>query len=396
VERLARLAGRVNVSSHLCLHEALLVVDRCLYHAVADRLGYNVLGRLFALQTEADANVTERDTRVGQRQHTDASLDDILSQAEDQGVSAVLLESRRVRLHNLQESLQITDSDSSDEAEVWLEGALEAGLAEDVALGNVAHEQLDHNQQLHRGLVEACGDVCGGGFAGSANQVLVCFRVRQLNGAYATEVEEIPRNLVVGGIRRELRLRDEEIGLCDVGGGDVVAEQERGDRRLRIWVFPEHGTSQRREQLSADVDDGRLLRRGLGIHFLVEEREVEVGLGGERVQRPPVELSDLVHQLLRELGALLVVLLIVQIDLESLIVIRRYIRVIAVLTYLDQDSYVHIHLGRRLLGAVLVNLHLLLVLRHDALYRLAVHAEELDEGPRRGVVGRVCEDDDGA
>jgi hypothetical protein len=48
----------------------------------------------------------------------------------------------------------------------------------------------------------------------------------------------------------------------------------------------------------------------------VEQREVEVGLGGERVQRPPVELADLVDQLLRELGALLVVLLVEEVDLR--------------------------------------------------------------------------------
>tara|TARA_R110002003_G_scaffold63_2_gene5797 strand:- start:5771 stop:6583 length:813 start_codon:yes stop_codon:yes gene_type:complete len=65
-------------------------------------------------------------------------------------------------------------------------------------------------------------------------------------------------------------------------------------------------------------------------------------------------------------------------------------------THLDEDGYVHIDLGQRLLGAVLVKLHLLLVLGDDALYRLAVHADVLDEGARRGVVGRVREDDDGA
>jgi hypothetical protein len=157
--------------------------------------------------------------------------------------------------------------------------------------------------------------VCGGRLAGGADEVLVCLSVRQLDGAYAAEVEEISRDLVIGGVGRELRLCDEQIGLCDVGGRDVVAEEERGDRRLRIGVFAEYSTAQRREQLAADVDDGRLLGRRLGVHLLVEQREVEVGLGGERVQRPPVELADLVDQLLRELGALLVVLLVEQIDL---------------------------------------------------------------------------------
>lgn len=65
VERLARLTGRVNVASHLSLHEALLVVDRSLNYPVADRLGHNILSRLLALQAETDADVAEGDARVG-------------------------------------------------------------------------------------------------------------------------------------------------------------------------------------------------------------------------------------------------------------------------------------------------------------------------------------------
>lgn len=199
-----------------------------------------------------------------------------------------------------------------------MKSALQTRLAEDVTLGNVAHQQLNHNQQLHRSLVETGCDVRRGRLAGGADEVLVRFGVGQLDGAYAAEVEQISGDLVVGGVWRELCLRDEEIGLCDVGSGDVVAEEQRRDRRLRVWILPEHGTSQRAKQLSADVDDLRLLGRRLGVHLLVEEGEVEVGLGGERVERPPVELADLVHELFRELCALLEVLLVVEIDLLRL------------------------------------------------------------------------------
>ena len=109
-----------------------------------------------------------------------------------------------------------------------------------------------------------------GRLAGGTDQVLVCLGVGQLNSPYAAKVVQVSRNLVVWGLWWELRLRNKEIGLCDVGGREVVSEQQCGDGCLRIWVFPEHCASERSKQLSADLDDGRLLRRGLGIHFFVE------------------------------------------------------------------------------------------------------------------------------
>lgn len=298
VERLARLASGVDVSRLLRLHKALLVVDRGLDDTVADSLCNNVLCRLFALQTKANADVTERDARVRERQHANARLDDVLSQTQNQCVGLVLVEDLGICLNDLEEALQITDTNRLHQTEVWLQSTLQAGLAEDVTFGNVTHEQLDDDQKLHGGLVEASRNIAGGRLAGGANEVVVCLGVGELDSAYATEVVEVSGHLVVRGVGRELRLRDEEIGLCNVGGGDVVAEEEGGDGCLCVWILAEDCTSHCGEQLATDVDDGRLLGGGFGVELLVEEREVEVGFGAQRVERPPVHVADLVDELL--------------------------------------------------------------------------------------------------
>ena len=49
--------------------------------------------------------------------------------------------------------------------------------------------------------------------------------VGQLDGADAAEVVEVAADLVVGCGGRELRLRDQEICLGDVGCANVVSEE---------------------------------------------------------------------------------------------------------------------------------------------------------------------------
>jgi len=144
----------------------------------------------------------------------------------------------------------------------------------------------------------------------------VCLGIGELNSPYASEVVQVPRDLVVGRIGWELCLRNKEIGLCDVGGREIVSEEKRGDGCLRIWVFSKHCASESSKELSADIDNGRLLGWRLGVHLLVEEGEVEVCLCCERVERPPVQLADLVYQLLSKFGALFKFLLVVEIDLR--------------------------------------------------------------------------------
>jgi len=139
----------------------MLVVQCGLNHSIADGLGDNVLGRLFALDTEAEADVAKGDARVGQGQHADSSLDDVLTETEDQSVGAVLAEDACVLLEDAEEALQITDTYSLNKAEVREKGTLERWLAEDCAVRDVTHEQFNDDKQLHGRLVEASGDLVG-------------------------------------------------------------------------------------------------------------------------------------------------------------------------------------------------------------------------------------------
>ena len=50
VERLTGLASGVNITDLLALHESVLVVKRSLNDTIANSLGYNILGRLFAVE----------------------------------------------------------------------------------------------------------------------------------------------------------------------------------------------------------------------------------------------------------------------------------------------------------------------------------------------------------
>ena len=80
--------------------------------------------------------------------------------------------------------------------------------------------------------------------------------VGELNGADASKVVKVAADLVIGGCAGELCLRNKQVGLCDVCCRDVVAEQEHSDGSLGVCILPQHGGSQRSEQLRSDVDDG--------------------------------------------------------------------------------------------------------------------------------------------
>lgn len=62
-----------------------------------------------------------------------------------------------------------------------------------------------------------------------------------MDGADAAEVVEVAADLVVGGCARELRLRDEEVGLRYVGCGYVVAEEQDCHGGLGVVVLAEDG-----------------------------------------------------------------------------------------------------------------------------------------------------------
>ncbi len=70
--------------------------DAALDDSVSDRLSNNVLGVLLRVKVKLDTDVSERDPRVGQREPSDPSLDNILPQSHDEGVRLVRLKLRGV------------------------------------------------------------------------------------------------------------------------------------------------------------------------------------------------------------------------------------------------------------------------------------------------------------
>ena len=70
-------------------HPPLFVDYGRIDHTVLDRLADNVLGVLFRVEVELQANVAQRDARVGQGELSDACLDDVLSQARDERQSCL-------------------------------------------------------------------------------------------------------------------------------------------------------------------------------------------------------------------------------------------------------------------------------------------------------------------
>lgn len=65
------------------------------------------------------------------------------------------------------------------------------------------------------------------------------FGVGELDGPDAAKVVKVASDLVVGGTDGELVVGDEQIGLGDVCGGEIVAEEEYEGSCLRLLIFAE-------------------------------------------------------------------------------------------------------------------------------------------------------------
>jgi hypothetical protein len=146
VERLTRLSGGVDITDFLALHETVLVVKRGLDHTIANSLGHNILGRLFTVKSEAKADISQRDTGVGQRHHTNTGLDDILSESQDQSVCAILSEGLTVGVDNVEESIKVTCTDCLRKQQVRVHGLFQSRLTEDSTVWNITHQQLNDYQ----------------------------------------------------------------------------------------------------------------------------------------------------------------------------------------------------------------------------------------------------------
>ena len=85
----------------------LLVVDGGVDDVVADRLGHYILGVLRAVQLQFLRDVSQRDPRVRQVDHTHARLDDVVPQPHYQCVCVVGSELLAVLTERLRELGQV-------------------------------------------------------------------------------------------------------------------------------------------------------------------------------------------------------------------------------------------------------------------------------------------------
>ena len=68
------------------------MIDLGINHAIPNRLGDDVFRIFFRIEVELEADIFQGDARVGERDHAKGGLDDVVPQAEDEGVGAVHVE----------------------------------------------------------------------------------------------------------------------------------------------------------------------------------------------------------------------------------------------------------------------------------------------------------------
>eukprot|EP00047_Mylnosiga_fluctuans_P002997 m.226921 g.226921 ORF g.226921 m.226921 type:complete len:324 (+) comp11502_c0_seq1:36-1007(+) len=250
VERLLRLVRRVHVEDILGLDEAAVVVDRRVDDAIADRLCDDVLGVVGAVELQAGGDVRQRDARVRQADAADARLDDIVPQAENEGVCVVALEACGVLLDDRVEVGHVADTHGLGQVKVRQERAAQRGRAEERALGNVAEEHLDDHSKLVCRLEEADGG--SGRLAGGLQQVAVRCRVLELDCIDAAQIVEVASRLAVCCVLREGCLGNQQVCLLDEVVVQVVAEKRVGQRHLAELVLAQGRRAQRVQERAAD------------------------------------------------------------------------------------------------------------------------------------------------
>lgn len=110
LESLLRLVRFIDIASLTTLHPPLRVIHFSIDDSVPDGLGDDVLGVLFRIKVQFETDVFERDSGVGERDHSKGGLDDVVSKTDDQRVRPVRSEFRGVRGEHGLESFEITDS----------------------------------------------------------------------------------------------------------------------------------------------------------------------------------------------------------------------------------------------------------------------------------------------
>lgn len=146
------------------------------------------------------------------------------------------------------------------DGQIRRQARLENRVPERLALRDLAHQQLNQHAQLRRRLQEPRCDLGLGRAPDGLLEVAVGLGVVELDGPDPADVVAPPGELpVAGGRLGEPGPGDEPVRLVVQAVGDVVAEQEREERREEVDVAAE-GSSPLGGEESAEW---RIARRGL-------------------------------------------------------------------------------------------------------------------------------------
>lgn len=166
-------------------------------------LGDDVLGVLLAVQLQLEADVAQRDLGVGEGDHADTGLDDVVAQAQDQVVVVILLELGAVLSQGRLELGQVSYAHSLCDVQVGHERKSQHGKAESGSVGEIAHEQLHDQSQLVDCLEESGSRRILGSLADCLEDVLMGGGVIQLQRVDAPQVVHVADKLVVAHGFRE-------------------------------------------------------------------------------------------------------------------------------------------------------------------------------------------------
>mmetsp|Transcript_5286 Transcript_5286/g.14492 ORF Transcript_5286/g.14492 Transcript_5286/m.14492 type:complete len:371 (-) Transcript_5286:51-1163(-) len=211
------------------------------------------------------------------------------------------MEGGGIRFHDLLEVGKVSLAHRLHDVEVGAQGALELRLLEGDARGHLAHEQLHHSGELGHSQAEACGRALGR-LALCLEKAAMRLRVLELHRLDATQVVQVPRELVVGRVLGEARLGHHLVSLIVELVCKVVAKQQVEEHHLAQRVVVERGRAVRGEELRPNL--GRAPRE------LVGAREGEPQLGAYPVQRALVHLLYAAHRGRGEAHCAIVVLVV--------------------------------------------------------------------------------------
>lgn len=92
MEGILGLIRTINIDTFLALDVTLLVVNQSIHNTITDGLTNDVFRIPLTVGLKLDTCIAERDSRVGQREHTDSGLNHIVSESKDQSPCLVSLE----------------------------------------------------------------------------------------------------------------------------------------------------------------------------------------------------------------------------------------------------------------------------------------------------------------